>query len=105
MTAAPVILVGVYNGKHVFLPFPQDLLAHETLATQPKTQAEHQLPVLTSSRPPEVQSQSLPWENLRKGVHLDTTPTSGPFHNPVTKMTHMDQRMGTTRQILLPPRR
>ena len=30
MTATPVVLVDVYNDKHVFLSFP----AHETLATQ-----------------------------------------------------------------------
>ena len=66
MTATPVVLVDVYNGKHVFLPFPQDLRAHETLATQPKTPATHQLPVSTSSPPPpETQSQSLPGANLR----------------------------------------
>ena len=104
MTATPVVLVDVYNGKHVFLPFPQDLRAHETLATQPKTQATHQLPVPTSS-PPEAQSKSLPGENLRKCVHLDTTPTYGPFRNSVTKATHMDQQTGTPRQILPPPRR
>ena len=91
MTATPVVLVDVYNSKHVFLPFPQDLWAHETLATQAKTQATHQLPVLTSS-PPEAQSQNLPGANLRKHVHLGTTPTHGPFCHPVTKATHMDQQ-------------
>ena len=104
MTTPPVVLVDVYNGKHVLLPFPQDLQAHEALVTQVKTQATHQLPVSTSSSP-EAQSQSLPRENLRKRVHLDTTPTYGPFRNQVTKATHMDQKTGTTRQILLPARR
>ena len=104
MTATAVVLVDVYNGKRVFLPFPQDLRAHETLATKPKTQATHQLPVSTSS-PPEAQSQSLPGANLRRRVHLDTTSTYGPFGNPVTKVTHVDQQTGTPRQILSPPRR
>ena len=101
MTATPVVLVDVYNGKHVLLPFSQDLRAHKA---QAKTQATHQLPVSTSS-PPEAQSQSLPGANLRKCVHLDTTPTHGPFCHPVTKVTHMDQQTGTTPQILLPSRR
>ena len=104
MTATPVVLVDIYNGKCVFLPFPQDLWAHETLATQVKTPATHQRSFLTSS-PPEAQSQDLPGANLCKRVHLDTTPTYGPFCNPVTKATHMDQQTGTTRQILLPFRR
>ena len=34
MTATPVVLVDVYNGKHVLLPFPQDLRAHKALVTE-----------------------------------------------------------------------
>ena len=49
MNATPVVLVGVYNGKQVLLPFRQDLRAHKALVTQAKTQATHQLPVSTSS--------------------------------------------------------
>ena len=49
MTATPVVLVDAHNGKHVLLPFPQDLQAHKALATQAKTQATHQLPVSMSS--------------------------------------------------------
>ena len=104
MTTTPVVLVDVYNSKNVLLPFPQDLRAHKARATQAKTQATHQLRISTSS-PPEAQSQSLPGANLRKRVHLDTTSTYGPFCNPVTKATHMDQQTGMTRQILLSARR
>ena len=86
MTTTPVVLVDVYNSKHVLLPFPQDLRAHKARETQAKTQPTHQLPVSTSA-PPEAQSQSLLGANLRKRVHLDTTPTYGPFCNPVTKTT------------------
>ena len=67
MTATPVVLVDLYNSKHVLLPLPQDLRAHKALATQAKTQATCQLPVSTPS-PPEAQSQSLPGANLRKHV-------------------------------------
>ena len=104
MTATPVVLVDVYNGKHVHLPFPQDLWAHKALATQAKTQETHQLPFSTSS-PPEAQSQSLLGANLCKRVHLDTTPTHGPFCHPITKATHMDQQTGTIPQILFPSMR
>ena len=86
MTATPVVLVDLYNCKHVLLPLPQDLRAHKTLATQAKTQATCQLPVSTPS-PPEAQSQSLPGANLRKRVHLDATPTHGVFCHPVAKAT------------------
>ena len=82
MTAIPVVLVGVYYGKHHFTPLPQDIRTPAASATKPKTQATHQLPVSTSS-PPEAQSQSLPGANLRQSVYLDTTPTYGPFSNPV----------------------
>ena len=58
MTAPPVVL-DVYTCKHVLLPLPQDIRAHKVSATQAKTQATSQLPVSTSS-PPEAQSQSLP---------------------------------------------
>ena len=104
MTAPPVVLVDVYSSKHYFIPLPQDIWAHMASATQERTQATCQLPVSTSS-PPEAQSQSLPGVNLHKRVHLDATPTYGPFCNPVTKATHMDQQTDTTRQILLPSRR
>ena len=50
MTATPVVLVDVYNGKHVLLPFPQDLRAHKALVTQAKTQATCPLPISTPSR-------------------------------------------------------
>ena len=49
MTAAPVVLVDLYNCKHVLLPLPQDLQAYKALATQAKTQATCQLPVSTPS--------------------------------------------------------
>ena len=104
MTALPVVLVDIHSGEHHFTPLPQDIRAPTASATQVKTQATCQPPVSTSS-PPEAQSQSLPGANLRKRVQLDATPTYGPFCTPVTKATHMDQQTGTTRQILLPPRR
>ena len=103
MTATPVVLVDVYNRKHVLLPFPQDLQAHKVLETQAKTQATRHLPVPTLS-PPEAQSQSLPRANLCKCVHLDAMPTHGPFCHPVAKATHLDQPTGTEPQILLPSR-
>ena len=83
MTATPVVLVGVYYCKYHFTPLPQDIWPPAAAATQPKTQATHQLPVSTSS-PPEAQSQSLPGANLRRRVYLDATPTYGPFCHPVT---------------------
>ena len=49
MTAPPVVLVGVYSRKHHFTPLPQDIRTLTASATQPKTQATHQLPVSTSS--------------------------------------------------------
>ena len=104
MTAPPVVLLGVYSRKHHFTPLPQDIRTPMASATQPKTQATHQLPVSTSS-PPEAQSQSLPGANLRQRVYLDITPTYGPFCHPVAKATHMDQQTGMPRQILPPPRR
>ena len=108
MTATPVVLVDVYNCKHVFLPLPQDLRAHRALATQAKTQATRQRPVSTPSPPPppprEAQSESVPGANLRKRVHLDAMPTHGPFCHPVAKATHVDQQTGTKPQILLPSR-
>ena len=103
MTATPVVLVDIYNCKHALLPLPQDLRAPKALATQAKTQATRQLPVSTSS-PPEAQSQSLPGTNLRKRVHLDATPTHGPFSHPVAKTPHLDQQTGTKSQIFLPSR-
>ena len=103
MTATPVVLVDVYSCKPVFLPLPQDLRAHKVLATQATTQATRQLPFSTPS-PPEAQSQSLPGANLRKRVHLDATPTHGPFCYPVAKANHLDQHTGTKSQILLPSR-
>ena len=99
MTATAVVLLDVYSCKHVFLPLPQDLWTHKVLATQ----ATRQLPVSTPS-PPEAQSQSLPGANLRKCVHLDATPTHGPFCYPVAKAPHLDQHMGTKSKILLPSR-
>ena len=104
MTATPVVLVGVYYRKHHLSPLPQDIRTPAASATQPKIQATLHLPVSTSS-PPEAQSQSLPGANRRQRVYLDTTPTYGPFCHPVAKATYMDQQTGTTRQILLPPRR
>ena len=83
MTATPVVLVGVYYCKYHFTPLPQDIRPPAAAATQPKTQATHQLPVSTSS-PPEAQSQSLPGANLRQRVYLDATSTYGPFCHPVT---------------------
>ena len=103
MTALPVVLVEIHSGEHHFTPLPQDIRAPTASATQAKTQATCQPPVSTSS-PPEAQSKSLPRANLRKRVHLDATSTYGPFCNPVTKATHMDQQTGTTHQILLPSR-
>ena len=101
MTATPVVLVGVYYCTHHFTPLPQDIQTPAASATQPKTQATP----FRRRPPPEAQSQSLPGANLRKRVYLDTTPSYGPFSHPVAKATHMDQQTGTTRQILLPPRR
>ena len=49
MTATPMVLVDVYACKHVFLPPPQDLWAHQVPATQAKTQTTCQLPVSTPS--------------------------------------------------------
>ena len=49
MTATPVVLVGVYYCKHHRTPLPQDIRTSAASATQPKTQATHQLPVPTSS--------------------------------------------------------
>ena len=103
MTATPVVLVDVYNCKHVLLPLPQDLWAHKALATQAKTQATCQLPISTPSSP-EAQLQGLPGANLHKRVHLDATPTHGPFCHPIAKAPHLDQQTGTNSQILLPSR-
>ena len=103
MTATPVVLVAVYTCKHVLLPLTQDLWAHKVLETKAKTQAPCQLPVSTSS-PPEAQSKSLPGSNLRKRVHLDPTPTHGPFRYPVTNEPHLDHPMGAKSQILHPSR-
>ena len=100
MTATPVVLVDIYNCKHVHIPIPEDLRAHKVLATQANTQSTLQLPVLKPS-PPEAQSKSLPGANLHKRVHLDATPTHGPFRHSVAKATHLDQQTGTKLQIFL----
>ena len=101
MTSTPVGLVDVYACKHVLLPLPQDIRAHKVLVTQAKTQATCQLPVSTSP-PPEAQSPSLPGANLRKCVHLDPTPTHGPFRYPIAKAPHLDHQTGAKSQILHP---
>ena len=100
MTATPVVLVGVHSREHHLTPLPQDIRAPTALSTQATTQAICQ-PAVSTPSPPEAQSQSLPGANLRQRVHLDTKPTHGPFGNPVTKATHLDQQTGTPRQILL----
>ena len=38
--------------------------------------------------------QSLPGANLCKRVHLDPTPTHGPFRYPVAKVPHLDHQTG-----------
>ena len=101
MTATPVVLVDVYACKHVLLPLPQDIWAHKVLATQAKTQATCQLPISTSS-PPEAQSPSLARVKLCKRVHLDPTPTHGPFCHPIAKVPYLDPQTGAKSQILCP---
>ena len=49
MTTSPVVLVDVYTCKHVLSPLPQNIQARKVSATQAKTQATSQLPVLTLS--------------------------------------------------------
>ena len=61
MTATPVVLVDVYNCKHVLLPLPQDLRAHRALVTQAKTQATRQLPI-SMPPPPRSPIAEPPWD-------------------------------------------
>ena len=63
MTPPPVVLVGVYSREHHFTPLPQDIRTPTASATQAKTQAIRQSPI-SSSSPPEAQSQSLPGANI-----------------------------------------
>ena len=101
MTTSPVVLVDVYACKPILSPLPQDIWAHKVSATQAKTQATSQLPVSTSS-PPEAQSQSPPGVNLRQRVHLDSAPTHGPLGHPIAKAPYLDHQTGVEPQILHP---
>ena len=103
MTTSSVVLVYVYTCKHVLVPLPQDIQAHKVSATQAKTQATSQLPVLTSS-PPEAQPQSLPEANLRQRVPLDPAPTHGPLLHPISKAAYLDHQTRVESQILHPSR-
>ena len=103
MTTSPVVLVDVYTCKPILSPLPQDIQTHEVSATQAKIQATSQLPISTSS-PPEAQSQSLPRVNLRQRVHLDSAPTHGPLRHPITKAPYLDHQTGVEPQILHPSR-
>ena len=63
MTASPVVLVDVHSCEPHFTPLPQDIQTPTASAIQAKTQAIRQPPVSTSS-PPEAQSQGLPGANV-----------------------------------------